>query len=179
MLPQTETNQAKVQTSGTASGSAGGNESGGSYGVSGGGEGGDGSGLPTTPNPLDKLAGPRKRPVGLSNLRPILFNRNRDWIIKIDCYSDRIIVEATGQVIAPATLAGADPNDNALIQDVRAMIQRRQATVAEGDIPYRPLIRFRVQPNSVRAYYLAYPALEALNVPLSRENLEAEEGNKP
>jgi hypothetical protein len=59
------------------------------------------------------------------------------------------------------------------------MIERRQATVPEGDVPYRPLIRFRVHPDGVRAYYLAYPVLEALNVPLSRENLEAEDGSKP
>jgi hypothetical protein len=178
LLPQTETNQAKAQTPGSSSGSPGVNGSAGSSASSGGGDG-EGSGLPAAPNPLDKLAGPRKRPVGLTTLRPILFNRNRDWFIKIDCYSDRIVIEGTGQVVASSTLVGADPSANPLIQGVHAMIERRQATVPDGDIPYRPLIRFRVHPDGVRAYYLAYPALEALNVPLSRENLEAEDGSKP
>jgi hypothetical protein len=178
LLPQTENNQAKTQTPGPSSGSAGVNGGAASSASSGGGDG-EGSGLPASPNPLDKLAGPRKRPVGLTTLRPILFNRNRDWFIKIDCYSDRIVIEGTGQVIASSILAGADPSANPLLQSVHAMIERRQATVSEGDIPYRPLIRFRVHPDGVRAYYLAYPALEALNVPLSRENLEAEDGSKP
>jgi hypothetical protein len=37
------------------------------------------------------------------------------------------------------------------------------------------MIRFRVRPDGLRSYYLAYPALEALHVPMSRENLEPEE----
>jgi hypothetical protein len=55
------------------------------------------------------------------------------------------------------------------------MIVRRQSTVRPGEPPYRPMIRFRVRPDGLRSYYLAYPALEALHVPMSRENLEPEE----
>ena len=44
---------------------------------------------------------------------------------------------------------------------------RRQATVRPGDPLYRPQIRFLVRPNGLRTYYLAYPLLESLQVPLS------------
>ena len=37
------------------------------------------------------------------------------------------------------------------------------------------MIRFRVWPDGLRSYYLAYPALEALQVPMTRENLDPEE----
>ena len=40
------------------------------------------------------------------------------------------------------------------------------------------MIRFRVRPDGLRAYYLAYPVLEALRVPMTRENLEAPEESK-
>jgi hypothetical protein len=52
------------------------------------------------------------------------------------------------------------------------MIARRQATVLPGEPPYRPLLRFQVQPEGLRSYYLAYPLLAPLGVPMARENLE-------
>ena len=55
------------------------------------------------------------------------------------------------------------------------MIARRQATVRPGEPPYRPMIRFRVLPDGLRTYHLAYPALEALHVPMTRENVDPEE----
>jgi hypothetical protein len=59
-----------------------------------------------------------------------------------------------------------------LAKAVQQLIDRRQATVRPGDPPYRPMIRFRVRPDGLRAYYMAYPALEGLHVPMTRENLE-------
>ena len=54
-------------------------------------------------------------------------------------------------------------------------IARHQASVRPGEPPYRPQIRFRVRPDGLRSYYLAYPALESLRVPMSRENVESGE----
>ena len=41
--------------------------------------------------------------------------------------------------------------------------------------PYRPIIRFVVRNNASKAYFLAYPALEKLRLPMSRVNLEPED----
>jgi hypothetical protein len=61
---------------------------------------------------------------------------------------------------------------------VQKIIARRQATIRQGEMPFRPIIRFRVHPDGLRAYYLAYPALESLGVPMSRENLQPEQEPK-
>ena len=55
------------------------------------------------------------------------------------------------------------------------MIDRRQATVRPGDLPYRPQIRFLVWPDALRSFHLAYPALEGLAVPKTRQNLQPED----
>ena len=63
-----------------------------------------------------------------------------------------------------------EPADkNPLLLALRSMIDRRQATVRSGEMPYRPQIRFQVYPDGFRAYYLAYPALELLQVPMTRD----------
>jgi hypothetical protein len=59
-----------------------------------------------------------------------------------------------------------------LLQAVRQLIARRQAGVRPGDPPYRPQVRFLVHPDGLRTYHLAYPALEPLGVPLTRQNYE-------
>jgi hypothetical protein len=85
------------------------------------------------------------------------------------------VVAAGGQRIALADLQPAPNAANPLLAAVQQLIARRQATVRPGEPPYRPMIRFRVWPDGWRSYYLAYPALEALHVPMARENLDLEE----
>ena len=63
---------------------------------------------------------------------------------------------------------------NPLEQAVRQLIDRRQATVQPGDFPYRPQIRFLIRPDGLQSYYLAYPVLAPLNVPMMRQNVEEE-----
>ena len=53
-----------------------------------------------------------------------------------------------------------------------ALVDRRQASVRPGEPPYRPLLRFQVHPDGLRGYYFAYPLLERLRIPMSRENLD-------
>jgi hypothetical protein len=56
------------------------------------------------------------------------------------------------------------------------MIARKQATVRPGDPPYEPRIRFLIHPSGgLRSYYQAYPLLQNLQVPMSRENLDPDE----
>jgi hypothetical protein len=96
---------------------------------------------------------------------------NRDWTIAIECTADAVVVPPGGQRIALTALTPENRADNVLLQTVRQMIERRQMMVRPGEPPYRPIIRFLVQPDGLRAYYLAYPALESLQVPMTRENL--------
>ncbi len=49
------------------------------------------------------------------------------------------------------------------------------ATVRPGEQPYRPQVRFLVRPDGLLSMHRAYPVLEALRIPLSRQNLDADE----
>jgi hypothetical protein len=111
---------------------------------------------------------------GAIPLRPAPFTGNRDWMIAIECRADALVLHPSGQRIATAELSRGDKSNNLLLEMVQRIIVRRQATVRPGEPPYRPMIRFRVRPEGLRSYYLAYPALEALHVPMSRENLDPE-----
>jgi len=65
--------------------------------------------------------------------------------------------------------------DTRLVEMLTKMIERRQATVPDGESPFRPMIRFRVLPSGLRSYYVAYPILEPLHVPMTRENVDRSE----
>src|SRR5262249_43118439 len=93
---------------------------------------------------------------------------NRDWMIPIECTADALVLPLTGQRIAITALPRGEGKRNPLSAAVHQLTARRQAGVRPGEPPYRPQIRFRVQPDGLRSYYLAYPALEGLRVPMSR-----------
>jgi hypothetical protein len=127
-------------------------------------------------DPLARLlpAEPPKNPIRALPPRPRSVYGNRDWVIGVECRGDAVVLLSTGATLPLATLyqtSGTHP----LQEAVRQMIARRQASVRPGEPPYKPQIRFLVRPNGFRTYYLAYPALEGLQVPMSRENLDAEE----
>jgi hypothetical protein len=128
-------------------------------------------------NPLDRLTTPNqsKRTVRATPLRSGLLMSNRDWIIPIECTADALVLYPSGQRIAAAELVKTDSGNNPLLETLQRLIARRQATVRPGEPPYRPSIRFRVHPDGLRCYYLAYPVLEALHVPMTRENVDPEE----
>jgi hypothetical protein len=123
-------------------------------------------------NPLDHFAAqnPQRKPARAIPPRPGPLVGNRDWIISIECTADALVLPSSGQHIAITELAKG--GSDRLLEAVQRMIARRQATVRPGEPPYRPMIRFRVRPDGLRSYYLAYPALEALHLPMSRENLD-------
>jgi hypothetical protein len=130
---------------------------------------------PTAPNPLNSLPGSRPRPVAGSAVRSFMLNRNRDWIITVDCSGSTVGIERTDQRIPISDLTPADGVTNPLLDAIKALVDRRQATVPAGDLPYRPIIRFRVHADGLRAYYAAYPALEPLHVSMRRENVDPDE----
>jgi hypothetical protein len=87
-----------------------------------------------------------------------------------------VVVQPFGQRLALTEISKGASGKSPLLELIRQLIARRQATVRPGEPPYRPMIRFRVRPDGLRTYYLAYPVLESLQVPMSRENVEPAEG---
>jgi len=150
---------------------------------------------PTTPRPLNSAA-PPKPPDGednesgndlLNNLfggsrppprgpkaKPVRFASNRDWVIPVECVADAVLLPTTGRRFALSELQGQEVSSNALLQFVQSMIERKQASVRAGEGDWHPQIRFVVRPDGFRSYYLAYPALEPLRLPMVREVTEKE-----
>jgi hypothetical protein len=118
-----------------------------------------------------------KRP-RTTGLRPTMLTGNRDWVIPIECTANALVILQTGQTIAAATLNQVESADNELLRSLQKLIARRQASVRPGDPPYRPMIRFRVHADALRTYYLAYPALEALGIPMTRENVAPDDDSR-
>jgi len=101
---------------------------------------------------------------------------NRDLLIPIDCYADGVRVPGV-PLIPLSALARSDDPKNPLLAAVRQIIDRRQSTFRAGEAPYQAHIRFFVRPEGLRAYYLAFPALEVLKAPMTRENVKVEDGD--
>lgn len=137
-------------------------------GEAGGGEPGDGSG-----STLNQLAPAdlKKRAPRPPSVRPSWVYSNRDWVIPIECTAEALVLPNRQQIEVASLPRGAGAG-NPLLEAVSQMIARRQATVPTGELPYQPRIRFLVRPEGLRSFYLAYPALESLRVPMARENVE-------
>jgi hypothetical protein len=99
---------------------------------------------------------------------------NRDWVIPVECHPDGVVVRGAGQKFPLSSLTANGPGETALAQSLRQTIARRQATVRPGEPPYRPQVRLLVYPDSLKTYYLTFPALEPLRIPLTRQNVEKE-----
>ena len=117
-------------------------------------------------------AKPARRPVVL---RPAHLGGDRDWIIYVECKPDGLVLYPSRLVVPLSALPSRSASNNPLLLAVQQMINRRQATLRPEEPPYRPQVRFLVRPETVRAYHVAYPALEALPVPKTRQNLDPED----
>jgi hypothetical protein len=137
------------------------------------GDAGEGPGLPV-PRALagTPLAGAQARPIRSPPLPLSRLLGNRDWPIVIECRADEVVLRITGLRVPVGSLTAADPADQPLVRAVQRLIAERQATIRPGEPPYRPLLRLLVNPDGLRSYYLAYPQLEALGLPMTRENVE-------
>lgn len=127
-----------------------------------------GDGLPQSPGipasgpmPAQKPTPPISRLIG-----------NRDFIVTVECSDKGVVVLPRGKDFPLAQLRQKATRDNVLAREVRDLIAHRQATVAAGEPPYRPEIRFRIRPEGRRTFYVAYPLLEDLGVSMSREDVE-------
>jgi hypothetical protein len=93
----------------------------------------------------------------------------------VECRGDALVLYPGGRRFSAAAVVAEPETARALVEAVRGMIAHRQAMVRPGDPPYRPQIRFLVRPDGLRTFYLAYPVLEPVQVPMTRQNLDAEE----
>jgi hypothetical protein len=114
-----------------------------------------------------------RKPGRPAPLRARTLHINRDWPIPVDCKADGVVVRSNLQHFSLNELAR--PTDNPLLRSVQQLIARRQARVPDDEPPYRPMIEFRVHADGLRAFYLAYPVLALLNVPMTRQDLDPEE----
>ncbi len=132
-------------------------------------EGGSGGGIPAPPDPLAHLQ-PRPRRTAM----PPSFRveANRDLPLLLECRANEIVFMANGKSWQVTDLESNQQARTAFAETIQQWIARRQATVREGQTPYRPLLRFKVDPDGVRTYYAAYPVLEKLGVPMRRENVD-------
>jgi hypothetical protein len=158
-------------------GSSGG---GASPGAGGGGNGGGGSGAATggyDADPLNKMPGvPGAAPRGPVPVRPGWLNKNRDWVIPIECKRDAVVLTITRETFKLDQLS-ANP-DNALAKAVTHLIDSRQKMVPPGVPPWRPILEFQVHIDGSRTYFYAFPALDRLDYPKVRENLDLDEMRK-
>jgi hypothetical protein len=104
--------------------------------------------------------------------RPPRLIGDRDWIIVVECVNGAALLHPSRQRFSTLTLAAARPGSNPLVQAVQQMVARRQALLRPGEARYRPQIRFTVHPDGLRAFHLAYPALEALRLPMVRQDVQ-------
>ncbi len=105
-------------------------------------------------------------------LRVALLNGDRDYLIFVECRSDDVVLYPSRQTFAVAPLTHGD---QALAQMIKQMIERKQSLVRPGELPFRPQVRFLVRPDGIRSYHTTYPVLSTLNVPQTRQNLDADE----
>ena len=110
-----------------------------------------------------------RRPLAAAPLSHIL--GNRDWNILIECQADKLTVHSTKQQFSVVSLQRGG-NGLVLVESMRQLIARRQATVRPGETPYRAVLRFRVHSDGLRCYYTACSLLDGLRLPMARENVE-------
>jgi hypothetical protein len=115
-----------------------------------------------------RARGPRRTIV----LHPARLRGDRDWVVFVECRSNGVVVYPTARSF---TLAEVTSPANPLLSCLQEMIARRQALVRPGELPYRPHVRFLVRPEHLRTYHTVFPALDALQVPKSRQNLAPED----
>jgi tetratricopeptide (TPR) repeat protein len=119
---------------------------------------------------LAPLPPSRKQPPPLRVAR--LTGGDRDYIIFIECRADDVVLYPSRRLFTAQSFAHGSP---ALLQAVQQMIERKQALVRPGELPYRPQIRYLVHQESIRTYHTVYPCLDALDVPKTRQNLDPDD----
>jgi hypothetical protein len=105
-------------------------------------------------------------------LRVARLSGDRDYVIFIECRPEDVVLYPSQQSFSVQQLARGD---QAIVQAVKQMVERKQALVRPGELPFRPQVRFLVRPESIRSYHTAYPTLNALGIPQTRQNLQVDD----
>jgi hypothetical protein len=135
-----------------------------------------------TPDAISKVAtplpelGPRKSkaPIPLKAAR--LF-AERDWILFVECRFEGLILHASRKYYSAEFLM-TEKGAAEFLEEIQALIFKKQSTVRPGESLYRPQVRFLVWPDGTRSYHIAYPKLQASNINQTRQNLEQEDSIK-
>jgi hypothetical protein len=106
-----------------------------------------------------------------------MLNGDRDWVIEIECGPHAVSIPLARLQLS-AEQIGSPDGAALLLQAVQRLIDRRQASVRPGEVPYRPQLRFVVKPGSLRTFHLAYPALQSLPIPKTRQDAAADEPDR-
>jgi hypothetical protein len=96
----------------------------------------------------------------------------RDFLLTLECTADAVVLQPWGTHFSLNSLSGTSTSELPLLRAIEQRIAQRQAAVAPGEPPYRPIIRFQVRPDGLRAYYQSYPLVASLGLPMSREDLD-------
>jgi len=121
--------------------------------------------------PTPSAGPPRHRPVAM---RPAWVHGGRDWTIFVECRADSLVLYPSQRTFPLAPVL-SDPAGNPLAKAIQQMIDRRQSLRRPDEPPYRPKLCLLVRPEHMRVYRTVDPALEALPVPRTRRNLDADD----
>lgn len=108
------------------------------------------------------------RPRGPSPI-PSRLQADHDFIIQVTCAVDGVVFR--NQLYPAYPAANQQAVAATLVRNIQQTIDRKQATVRDGEPMYRPLIRLKVEVDGLRSYLWIYRALESLRVPMSREDV--------
>ncbi len=132
---------------------------------------------PTPSSPVAKYLGRRGMKPGLPK-RKVPFHRmgfNRDWKIEVQCKANGVVIPITGQRYSiPELQAGAVGEIHPLTARMKKLIDRRLGAIISGEIPYRPIFHFRIDPDGLRSYHLVYFLLEPLGHTMTRQDIRPE-----
>jgi hypothetical protein len=121
--------------------------------------------------PTPMAGPPRHKP---ATARPAWVHGGRDWIIYLECRADALVLYPSQRTF-PLAQIQSDPAGNPLTKAIQQMIDRRQSLRRPGEPLYHPQLCLLVRPEHMRTYRTVEPALEALPVPKTRRNLDADD----
>lgn len=133
--------------------------------------GSSGSAAMNRSTPMPMYTPPPRR---LSAPRPAWVHGGRDWTIYVECRATDLVLYPSQRTF-PLSQAVGEPAANPLIKAIQQMIQRRQSSRRPGEPPYHPQLCLLVHPEHIRTFLNLYPALEALPMPKTRRNLDADD----
>jgi hypothetical protein len=121
--------------------------------------------------PTPTTAAPPRRPIVT---RPAWVHGGRDWTIYLECQNEGVVLYPSQRIFSLAE-STRTPAGNPLIKAIQQMIDRRQSARRPDEPPYHPHLCILVRPEHIRTFLTLYPALEALPLPKSRRNLDADD----